>query len=342
MNKTAVILINTGTPDSPEVADVRKYLRQFLGDGRIITMPAVLRKMLVNGIIVPFRSPKSSRLYKKVWTENGSPLLWHSQNLRDKLQVSLGDSYGVMLGMRYGNPSLKNALEKIQRDKYSRIILIPLFPQYASSTSGSAIAYAFEQIRKWEVIPDLRVVGQFYNNKKFIDLFRKRIQALHSENYDHIVFSYHGLPLSHVNAVHQDKDCENFNCTKEINDQNSFCYHATCYATTRMLAQKLSLKPEDYTVCFQSRFSKNWLSPFADDIIKQKALEGTKNILVVSPAFVTDCLETIMEIGDEYRQLFYDNGGQKFEWVRSLNDSDDWVDLLTNMIVHEKTEHKIQ
>jgi protoporphyrin/coproporphyrin ferrochelatase len=332
MSKTAVILINTGTPDSPSVRDVRRYLSEFLGDARVITLPYAFRKMLVNGIIVPFRAPKSAKLYQKVWTEKGSPLLWHSKNLRDKLQIELGPSYEILLGMRYGNPSLKSALETAQQKQYSSIILFPLFPQYASSTSGSAIDFALTRIRKWNVIPSVKVMGQFYNQPDFIDAFVEKIKTKDIQSYEHILFSFHSLPISHVNATHHGKDCSNYNCTKAINEENSFCYHASCYETARLLAQKLSLKPDQFTVCFQSRFSKNWLSPFADKVVRDKATTGTKRMLIISPAFVTDCLETIVEIGDEYKHIFTRNGGETLDWVESLNDSDKWVSALAKMI----------
>jgi protoporphyrin/coproporphyrin ferrochelatase len=332
MNKTAVILINTGTPDSPSVKDVGRYLKEFLGDGRVITMPAVLRKILVNGIIVPFRAPKSAKLYQKVWTEKGSPLLWYTKSTKEKLQLILGEQYDVIIGMRYGNPSLKDALEIAQQNQYKEIILFPLFPQYASSTAGSALDFALNRISSWNVIPKVKAMGQFYNNPDFIDAFIEKIKTKDLQSYQHILFSYHSLPISHVNATHEEKDCNQFDCTREINPDNTFCYHATCYATTRLLAQKLSLTPSQYTVCFQSRFSKNWLSPFADKVVRDRALSGIKRMLVISPAFVTDCLETIVEIGDEYRHIFTENGGQTLDWVESLNDSDKWINGLAKMI----------
>lgn len=335
MNKTAVVLINTGTPDSPGVSDVRRYLKQFLGDARVITMPAALRKVLVNGIIVPFRAPKSAALYRKVWTDNGSPLLSYSESLKNKLQAALGDDYTVMLGMRYGNPSLENALGNIMNEQYNQVILFPLFPQYASSTTGSAIAFAINQIRSWNTIPEISVKGQFYNHLGFINTMAARIESMDLSKYEHILFSYHSLPVNHVKETHNGKDCASVGCTVEVNNENTFCYHATCYATTRLLAEKLNLQERSYTTCFQSRFASKWIGPFTDDILKGKALSGLKSVLLVSPAFVTDCLETIVEIGDEYREIFLKHGGTVFGRTPCLNDSAGWVKVLQEMILHK-------
>jgi ferrochelatase len=332
MKKTAVILSNTGTPDQTSVPAVRKYLKEFLGDGRVITMPTPLRKLLVNGIIVPFRAPKSAKLYKKIWTALGSPLLVHSKKLQNKLQVKLGDEYEVMLGMRYGNPSLRKALQKVRRKQFEKVVLLPMFPQYASSTTGTITELTHREISGWNNIPALKTIGQFYHEADFIACFATNIGEKNPQKYDHIVFSYHGLPLRHVNATHQGKDCSHFSCTTEVNEHNAFCYRAACYATTRLLAEKLGLQSDQYTVCFQSRFSQNWLSPFADQVIKEKAKQGVKKMLVVSPSFVTDCLETIVEIGHEYKDIFLKNGGEKFDWVPSLNDNDQWVEFLADMV----------
>ncbi|TVQ16632.1 MAG: ferrochelatase [Bacteroidetes bacterium] len=337
MNQKAVILVNTGTPDQPTASAVRRYLSEFLGDGRVITLPYLGRKMLVNGIIVPFRAPKSARLYQKVWTEKGSPLLWISKSLREKVQQRLGNEYEVITAMRYGKPSLKKVLTEAEKKKFSEIILLPLFPQYASSTSGSIIDLAMSLISKWNVIPQVKVMGQFYDQPGFIRCFADKAKEMQPEKYQHIIFSYHSLPLSHVNATHQNKDCSHFNCTKEVNPENAFCYHATCYATTRMIAKQLNLSPDQYSTAFQSRFSKNWLSPFADVAIREKAEQGIKSLLVVSPSFVTDCLETIVEIGEEYRDIFLENGGEVFNWTQSLNDSEQWAEVLATMVKHDNS-----
>jgi protoporphyrin/coproporphyrin ferrochelatase len=332
MKKTAVILVNTGTPDDTSIPAVRRYLKEFLGDGRVITMPAWLRKFLVHGIIVPFRAPKSAKLYQKVWTEKGSPLLWHSESLRDKLQMLLGDSCDVILGMRYGNPSLKDALHKVRAANYNGLVIVPLFPQYASSTTGTIMELVHHEMLQWNNIPALKAIGQFYDHPGFIDCFVKNIREKDPGSFDHIIFSYHGLPLRHVHATHKGLSCEQFHCTTEINADNGFCYHATCYATTRLIAKKLGLEQDQYSVGFQSRFAKSWLSPFTDELIREKTRAGVKKLLMVSPSFVTDCLETTVEIGEEYRHIFMESGGEHFKWVESLNDGDKWVEVLKDLI----------
>lgn len=329
---TGVLLINIGTPKSPAVKDVRKFLSQFLGDRRVINIPYLARKILVNGIIIPFRAHKSRKLYQRLWTKDGSPLLFYSLEVQKKLQNHLGEKYKIYLGMRYGEPSLKDTLDQMKKDKLNEIILLPLFPQYASATSGTAIDYSLKLIRKWNTIPKIKIISQFYNHKGFIDVVANKINIYLKDNFEHILFSYHGLPLKQVCQSHDNTDCESFECTNEINDHNKFCYHATCYHTTRLLADKLKLSKELYTTCFQSRFAKNWLSPFTDDVIIQKTNEGIKKILVVSPSFTSDCLETIIEIGIEYKQLFEENGGEHLQLVESLNDGDDWINGLQSII----------
>ncbi|MCK9212335.1 MAG: ferrochelatase [Ignavibacteriaceae bacterium] len=331
--KTALLLIQLGTPDSPSVKDVRKYLSEFLNDPRVIDIPAVARFFLVNGIIIPFRTPKSAKIYQQLWTKDGSPLLLYSQSLQKKLQTSFCNDVDVHLAMRYGNPSMENVLEEMRKKNYSRLLLLPLFPQYASATSGSAIERAMKIIHKWWVIPEIRTISQFYDDEGFISCFVEKGKQYNINDYDHVLFSYHGLPIRQVDKVHADgKPCANHNCENEITEENKFCYKATCYATTRLIAKKLNLPKEKYTVCFQSRLDKNWLEPFTDKTIIAQAEKGEKKLLVFSPAFVADCLETIIEIGNEYQQLFVAHGGEKVQLVESLNDSDAWIEALRKLI----------
>lgn len=333
MIKTALLLIQLGTPDSLSVKDVRKYLAEFLNDPRVIDISALARFFLVNGIIVPFRAPKSAKIYQQLWTKDGSPLLLYSQSLREKLQSSFGNEVDVHLAMRYQNPSMENVLEEMRKQNYSRILLLPLFPQYASATSGSAIDKAMKIIRKWWVIPEIRAVSQFYDDEGFINCFVEKGKQYILNEYDHVLFSYHGLPVRQVDKVHVDgKTCADHNCENEITEENKFCYKAACYATTRLIAEKLNLPKEKYTVCFQSRLDKKWLEPFADKTIIALAKKGAKKLLVFSPAFVADCLETIIEIGQEYQQLFVEHGGEKVQLVESLNDSGAWVETLKKLV----------
>ena len=334
--KTAVLLVNLGTPDSPTVSDVRKYLFEFLNDPRVIDIPWLLRKILVNLIIVPFRAPKSTKIYKQLWTDKGSPLLIYGISVKEKLQNALGEEYDVELAMRYQNPSMDDVLEKLRKKQHQKIIIVPLFPQYASATTGSVIEKAMKIISKWWVIPEVKFIGQFYDDEGFINSFETRTKQYKIEDYDHVLFSYHGLPVRQVDKVYVDgKKCDDHNCENEINEDNKFCYKAACYATSRLLSSKLKIPKEKYTVCFQSRLDKNWLEPFSDKIIIKKAKEGAKKLLVFSPAFVADCLETKVEIGIEYQNLFKEHGGEKVQLVESLNDHPMWIETLKNLILKQ-------
>lgn len=332
--KFGVLLIQLGTPDSPNTADVRRYLSEFLNDARVIDIPWLLRKILVNLIIVPFRAPKSAKIYKELWTDKGSPLLFYSESLKNKLQKTLPNNFDVHLAMRYQNPSMEKVLAEMKTKQYDQIIILPLFPQYASATSGSAIEKAMKIIKDWWVIPEIKVVSYFYDDENYINSFLARAKNFQLEKYDHVVFSYHGLPNRQVDKVYEDgKPCTDHYCEMKITDENKFCYKAQCYATTRLLAEKLNLTQEKYSVCFQSRLNKDWLEPFADKTIISLAEKGCKRILVFSPAFVSDCLETLIEIGSEYKSLFKQHGGEELQLVESLNDHDDWAEGLAKIIL---------
>lgn len=331
--KTAVLLINLGTPDSPSVKDVRSYLSQFLNDPRVIDIPWLLRKILVNLIIVPFRAPKSATIYQKLWTENGSPLLYHSEKMKELLQVELPDNYDVHLAMRYKNPSIPSVLEKIREKNYQTIIVLPLFPQYASASTGSALDEVMRVIRSWWVIPQVKIISQYYDHPDFIEAVVQRARQYNLSEYDHILFSYHGLPERQVDKAHTEGLCADHDCAHEITDENEFCYKATCYATTRLLVSKLGISPEKYTVSFQSRLDEKWLKPFSDEVVRQCAEKGMKRILVFSPAFAADCLETIIEIGDEYNHIFREHGGEKVQLVESLNEHPVWIKCLKDLVL---------
>lgn len=333
-NKTAVLLINLGTPDSPSVSDVRSYLSQFLNDPRVIDIPWLARKMLVNLIIVPFRAPKSAKIYQKLWTENGSPLLYYSNRVKDLLQQELQGSHDVFLAMRYKNPSIPNVMEEIRKKNYQKIIALPMFPQYASASTGSALEEVMRVIKTWWVIPEVKIISQYYDHPAYLEGFVERSKKHDLNEYDHVLFSYHGLPERHVDKVYKEGLCADHDCENEITDENKYCYKATCYATTRLLAEKLNLPKERYTVCFQSRLDKKWLTPFSDEVVKQCAEKGMKKILVFSPAFTADCLETIIEIGDEYQEIFEHHGGEKVQLVESLNDHPLWIKCLKELVVN--------
>ena len=330
--RTAVLLVNVGTPDEPKVPAVRRYLFQFLNDRRVIDLPLILQKLLVNLIIVPFRAPKSTKLYQMLWTDEGSPLLVNAEKNRAKLQEALGDDYEVFTAMRYQNPALKQVLQEVRRRGFGKMVVIPVFPQYASSTTGTIFQYVAREISGWEVIPELRLVGQFYDHPKFVEAFVSRIREYQPESWDHLIFSYHGLPNRQLNKVHPQADSTACQCTTGMPAHGKFCYRATCYHTSRLLAQALNLTPADYSVSFQSRLDRNWMEPFTDELLIEKAKEGKKRILVVAPAFVADCLETSVEIGIEYQDLFVEHGGEKVQLVESLNDHPLWIETLRLLV----------
>lgn len=330
--KTGILLINLGTPDAPTPGAVGRYLTEFLGDGRVIDIPYIPRKILVNGIISPTRRFKSSSEYKKVWTDEGSPLLLYSQELREKLAARFKDEdVDVELAMRYQKPSMDSVLAKMQKQNYDRIVILPLYAQYASATTGSTLEKAFQIISKWYVIPEIVGISQYWDHEGYLNAFVNRAAGFDLDSYDHILFSYHGLPERQVDKVYEDRKCSNHSCESEINHENKFCYKATCYATTRAIAERLNIPDEKITVCFQSRLDSKWLRPFADEVVEERAEKGDKRLLVFSPAFVADCLETLIEIGEEYDKDFQEMGGEKLDLVPSLNAEDDWVDALEDI-----------
>ena len=333
--KTAVLLVNLGTPDSPSTRDVRSYLRQFLNDPRVVDLPAPLRWALVNLIIVPFRAPKSAKIYQQLWTDQGSPILLHGQRVKSLLQQRLGEGYTVELAMRYKNPSIPDTLERLRKTNPDRILVVPLFPQYASASTGSAMQAVMDVVRDWWVIPDIRLISQYWNHPTLIHAWLERGRQYDWRDYDHVLFSYHGLPERQVDKVYDQGLCRDRDCEHEITDENAYCYKATCYGTTRLLAQGLGIPEEKYTTCFQSRLDKKWLEPFADKLVEEYARQGTKKLLVFSPSFVADCLETTIEIGHEYQELFEEHGGEKVQLVESLNDHPAWIDTLEALVRDE-------
>ncbi len=335
IGKTGVLIVNLGTPDSPNTPDVRKYLREFLMDGRVIDISYTSRWMLINLIIAPFRAPKSAKVYKELWTEAGSPLKTYGIAVEGMLQKALGKDYVVELAMRYQSPSIEGALAELQQLGLSKIIVIPFFPQYASASTGSVYEEVMRVLTGWQVLPELRFVNRFLDNPKFIEGFvlaGKKHMA--ERDYNHILFSYHGLPERQIiKGDYTGKQCKLGTCCNTANRHNQFCYRAQCFETTRLLVKELGLAEGTYTTAFQSRLGKTpWIKPYTDDIIKELAGKGVKSVLAFSPSFVADCLETTIEIGDEYKELFEENGGEHWQLVESLNDSDLWVETLVDLV----------
>jgi len=335
MGKTGVLLVNLGTPDSPEVSDVKRYLDQFLMDERVIDINAFKRTLLVKGIIVPFRSPKTSKLYKEIWDENGSPLLYYSRIQTALLQEKLGDKFHVELAMRYQNPSILSALEKMKAGLVDSIKVIPMFPQYASASTGSVIQSVMEIISKWATVPPISFVNSFHDNELMIETFADNAAKYDPASYDHILFSFHGLPERQLlKCDHTGHYClKKDGCCDNFNDINKYCYSAQGHHTASLIAAKLGIGRENYTVCFQSRLGKEpWVQPYTTDVLKRLASEGKKRLLVFSPAFVADCLETLYEITVEYHEEFRALGGEHVQLVESLNDNPKFIEALVNMV----------
>jgi len=335
--KKGVLLINLGTPNSQKVSDVRKYLDEFLMDGRVIDIGTFQRNLLVRGIIVPFRSPKTAKIYQEIWDkEKGSPLMYISEEQTHLLQQALGDAYRVELAMRYQNPSIAQALEKLRQAMVDSILIIPLFPQYASATTGSVIEKVMQIMRKWPTFPQISIVNQFYDNPLMIEAFADIARKQDPDSFDHVLFSFHGLPVRQLKTVEPTGAhiCEEAQCRQTITNTNKCCYNAQCHATARLIAQRLAIQPTHYTVCFQSRLGKEpWVQPYTSDVLKSLAAKGVKRLLVFSPAFVADCIETLYEITVEYGLEFRHVGGEEVTLVPSLNSHPKWIEALKEMVL---------
>lgn len=330
-----LLLINLGTPDQPETGAVRRYLRQFLSDPRVFDVNGVSRALVLNLFILPTRPKASAEAYRTIWTERGSPLLFHSQDLARMVQERLGDGWRVELGMRYGSPSIESALGALRQAGADRVVVLPLFPQYASSSTGSALEEVFrEAARAWNV-PWLSVVAPFFDDAGYLDAFAASGRpVIERTRPDHVLFSFHGLPERQVKKSDDTgAHClASTDCCDRMVQANRNCYRAQCHATARALAGRLGLAADSYTVCFQSRLGRiPWIQPYTDKVIDELAAAGKKRVVVYSPAFVADCLETLEEIGMRLREQFLAAGGEELELVPSLNAAPEWADAVTAM-----------
>lgn len=334
--KTGVLLVNLGTPDNPGRGAVYRYLKQFLLDRRVIDIPWLGRQLLVRGIIAPFRSGSSAKLYQKLWTPKGSPIKVFGLSVAEKLQEKLGADYSVVLAMRYQQPSIESALRKlIFEDKVCEIIVFPMFPQYASATTGSVHDEVMRVLRQWEVIPNLRLINSYPVHPEMIEVFANHAKKMDLGAYDHFIFSFHGVPQRHVKKADPSaQHCLKVkDCCLQLNENNQFCYSAQCYRTAQSIAQNLHIPPEKFSVTFQSRLGRDpWLQPYTDQTLEALLANGKKSILVFSPAFVADCLETTIEIGFEYKENFMHKGGERLDLVESLNDDALWVEAIASMV----------
>ena len=337
MSKTGVLLINLGTPEAPTEEKVRDYLQEFLMDKWVIDIPWALRWFFVNKIILKNRPAQSAALYQKIWTEEGSPLLMHSKNLEKQLQKALGEKHVVALGMRYGRPSIESALARLEKEGVSEIKVLPLYPQYSLAATASSVEKVKDSARKISLKAPLSFSGVFYDDPGFLNAFTTQIKPLLDEKKpDHVIFSFHGLPERQVKKcdVSQSHCLKKDQCCEEVTAANKNCYRAQSFATARKLAKLLNLKPENYSVSFQSRLGRTpWIKPYTDVLYEKLARAGVKNLLVVSPSFVADCLETLEEIALRGRDQFLSAGGQALTLVPSLNSHPTWVEALAGLII---------
>lgn len=333
---TGVLLINLGTPDAPTTPAVRRYLREFLMDPRVLDISVLARWPLVNLIIAPFRAPKSAAAYREVWTARGSPLLTAGQDLAAAVQERLGPAFHVELAMRYQNPSVRAALDAILQHPVERIVALPLFPQYSSAATGSAVERLFDEIGQGWNVPGLKVIQDFYAHPGFI-IAQAAIarEALADFDPDLVLMSFHGLPERHVRKSWAKgfSACDLAGPCPEIGEGNRFCYRAQCYATARALAAAMGLPDERYRVSFQSRLGRDpWIKPYTDELLPDLAKAGARRLAVLCPAFVADCLETLEEIGIRAREDWRAAGGQELRLIPCVNADPRWAAAVADMV----------
>lgn len=327
-----VILMNIGTPDAPTTSAVRRYLREFLSDPRVVDLPSLARWLLVRLIILPFRAPRSARLYRSIWTPRGSPLLVHTVALAEKLAQRL-PAAKILIGMRYGNPGLAAAVAEVERLGATRVLLAPLFPQYASAASGTALAEAYRLLGRLPRVPDVSVLPPFFADDAYVASIAATMnEAIAGRDVEHVVFSYHGVPLRQVQRVHA--ACAGTEaCCAALGDHNASCYRAQCVATTRLLVRKLGLEQHRVSTSFQSRLGRAvWIGPSTEETLRALGARGVKRVAVVCPSFVSDCLETIEEIGVEARATFQEAGGEELIAVPCVNARDDAAAALAQLM----------
>jgi ferrochelatase len=324
-----LLLVNLGSPDAPTTPAVRRYLREFLSDPRVIDVNPVGRWLLLHLVILPFRPARSAAAYRQIWTDDGSPLLCHSRALAAQVAERLGDGWRVELAMRYGQPSIAGALERLA-ERTDDITVLPLYPQYAASSTGSTLEEVFRRAGARWVVPSLAVVPPFHDGDGYLDAFAAvGAPVLAAARPDHVLFSFHGLPERQVRKA--SAACfASAGCCDAVGPANRACYRAQCHATARALAARLQL--DAWSVSFQSRLGRTpWIRPYTDQVLPELAARGVKRIAVFCPAFVADCLETLEEIGIRARAQWRGLGGEELTLVPSLNAHPRWVDAVVEL-----------
>jgi len=317
--RIGVLVVNLGTPDSPSYFAVQRYLRDFLGDRRVIDTSRLIWLPLLYGVVLPFRPLRTVRKYRKIWMHDGSPLAVYSRRLTNKigerLQAALGDRVRVALGMTYGNPSIASAIHSLAEENAKRLLVLPLYPQYCSSTTGSVFDRASRALQRWRWLPEIRFVNDYYEDLGYADALSARIQRHWSEvgERSHLLFSYHGIPADYV--------------------KQGDPYQAQAEATTRSVVSRLGLAADEWSHCYQSRFgSVAWLQPYTEDTLTVLAKRGLRKLTIASPSFAVDCLETLEEVAIEYRDKFLALGGERLTLVPALNDDDRHAEVLAAIV----------
>ncbi len=331
-----VLLLQLGTPDSPATGDVRRYLREFLSDPRVIDLPAPMRAALLNLVILPFRPRRSAHAYQQIWTDQGSPLTINTASLTQKVGRILGDRYRVEFGMRYQSPSIESAVERLAAAGCEQFVVLPLFPQYASAAGGSAAESALRLLgSRWNV-PDVTLMGAFYDDPGFLDAAAFQVKTvLDGFHADHVLFSYHGLPEKQVRKSESTpgRCLSGDSCCAAITSDNAYCYRAQCFATTRGLAARLDLDEQSHSTTFQSRLAgQKWIEPYTDRNLPDLHRAGVRRLAVVTPSFTADCLETLEEIGIRARRQWEELGGEAFLLVPCVNDTDLWANAVAGIV----------
>lgn len=331
MSQRAVLLVNLGSPDSPSVPDVRRYLREFLGDERVIDLASPLRYALLEGIILRTRPKKSAHAYASIWQPEGSPLIITSRSVRDKLAATLGEATPVYLAMRYGQPSIASVITQMAADGINEVLLFPQYPHYAMSSWETVAVKVYAERAKLAPHLQITTVQPFYQDADYIEALHAVAAPYLAQPHDHLLFSYHGIPERHLRKADSSKaHCTTVaDCCTTCSPAHATCYKAQVLATTRAFVARAKISPAKHSVSFQSRLAgEPWLSPFTDKVLETLPKEGKKRLLVLCPAFVTDCLETIEEISGEGREGFLAAGGESFQQIPCLNDHPAYIDFL--------------
>lgn len=332
--KRAILLLNLGSPDSTSTKDVHTYLMEFLMDKRVIDYPWLFRKILVGGLIVPFRAAKSAEAYATIWTKEGSPLIVLTRQLQESLQSYVAEP--VEIAMRYGNPSMEEAYERLLKKvpQLEEVIAIPLYPHYAMASYETAVEYAQEIHRKKGYSFKLNFIRPFYNESHYLHALSEQIRPYLNEAYDHILFSYHGVPARHIQkADPTGSHClQSATCCDTASPAHAFCYRHQCFATTKEMVRLLNIPEGKYSNSFQSRLGKGWLEPFTDIRLEEMPKEGIKRLLILCPAFISDCLETLEEIAIRGKEAFLGAGGESYTMIPCLNINPLWVQTLAGWV----------